>query len=110
MTSEEKERQVLAEVPGTHDIDARAVVIGEPCLHMASDGAERGDPGRRAGVEQLSRSAERDGKHSGKCVVIGLGDDDHKDRRTAYKSRCVHECDDCLLRRPPMACRGAQGL
>ncbi len=97
MTREEKERQVLAEVPGTHDIDARAVVLHNSRLHVAADGDERGDPGLRAGSEQISHGTERDGEHTSKCIV-GLGDEDgHKARRTAYKSRCVHDCDDCLL-------------
>ncbi|MDA8265042.1 MAG: hypothetical protein M0T79_06810 [Actinomycetota bacterium] len=88
---------MLAEVVRLDETDAHSVVLDDTFLHVAGDCDERGDPGRRAGFEQLSHSAERDGEHTGKCIV-GLGDeDDCRARRTAYKSRCVHDCDDRLL-------------
>ena len=77
------------------DVDAHAVVLDNSRLHVAADGDERGDEGRRAGFEQLSHSADRYGEHTSKCVV-GFGDeDDHKARRTAHKSRGVLDSDVC---------------
>ena len=89
------QRQVLADVAGTHDVDAHPVVLDDTFFHVAGDCDERGDEGRRAEIDQLLGGADCDGEHTGQNVV-GLGDeDDCRVRRAAYKSRCVHDCDDC---------------
>ena len=60
------ERQVLAEVAGTHDTDAHPAVLDDAFFHVASDCDERGDPGRRAGFEQLLGGAGCDIEHTGR--------------------------------------------